>query len=242
MSKLIKQTVPFRGAPVAWVFGIAAGAITLKWSFNNLADGSTLKAKEASSSSSSSSDNTDFVTQDGRTWRFPKENLILDADTEEDITPAAATSDATSLATMTLVTAFAPTQLTQMAAFDAALLESKNAGEKVVICLGLYYTLRSATENKKPDAYGWLLAKNSGEIDFQGGKARTLTYDSYRNTDSGLAVAALTVADLCPAQTIQRGGTGKDVTGVAPPVLTEAQATAILAGKPVIQAGVTYAA
>ena len=215
MPTTTNTKILLRGSPFAWIQKVTAGALAAKWSFNNL-QSSTFKLPKASSSSSSSS-NTDIKRADGAVWQFPKTNLTLDGITELDITPAAASSDATGLGEITIVINEAAVESNSWTAMLADIKANKDEIFLVTIGTGFSYKAGTDVTMKKPEGYIHMIGKISNDIDQQFNEnptSITLTFVSY--TNSGLEAIDLTGATFT-SLSWKVGGAGKDISGIMPP-------------------------
>jgi hypothetical protein len=227
------------GSPFSWIHLISAGVITELWKFNNL-QSSTYKILKPGTSSSSS-DNVDINRSDGAIWRFQKTNLILDGVTEEDITPADASSDATSKGEITIVPNEAPIESNSWTAFIKAVKENLDGKFLITIGTGYSHKARVDTSLRKPDGFIHMIGKINNDLEQQlnnNPASLTMTFVSFKN--SGLVETDLTGADLFTAITWKLGGTGKDVEGIKPPVIVEADAQKLLVGDVAIITNITY--
>jgi hypothetical protein len=232
------QKMILNGCPQAWFHLITEGTITEKWRFDNIQKAGYKILKTGSNTTNAN--NLDIKRIDGATWRFPKETLILDGITENDITPADASSDATGKAEITMIIVEAPIEKNSFTAFAREFKTLKDSLFLVTIPSGQSY--RAKTDQKKPEGYIHMIGKISSDSEFQfEGEKETslsLTLVSYKN--SGLVAADLTDESLFTAITWKKGGTGKDITGIKPPTITSGDAAEILAGDVVIVSDIVY--
>jgi hypothetical protein len=240
MAVTVKNKVILHGAPFAWIHIITTveevTSITELWRFDNLASCTYSLPRTGAESGGQ---NLDIPRADGLIWRLPKESRILDGITEEDITPADVSSNATGKGTITLVINEAPLEMNSMSAFRADVKEKQGDLFLVTIATGVSYTAKMT--NKKPEGYIHMIGKINNDIseNFDSNhNPITLEFVSY--TNSGLEADDLTSETLFTAITWKLGGTGKDITGIKPPTITSGKETEILAGELAIVTDITY--
>lgn len=227
------------GSPFAWVHKIANGDLTELWKFDNL-QSSTYKIMKPGSEAGGG-DNIDINRADGAIWRFKKVNLILSGEDETDITPADASSDATSKGEITLVINEAPIEANSWSSFIKDL--KSNLDSKFLITIGTGFSHKARTDStlRKPDGYVHMIGKINNDIEQQLNNSPTsvsITFVSYKN--SGLEVADLTAATLFTPITWKLGGTGKDVSGIKPPTISTTDASKLLEGDIVVVPNINY--
>lgn len=225
------------GSPFAWVHKISSGALTEFWKFDNLQSSSFKISKP---DVASTGDNIDINRADGAIWRFKKINLVLSGETEEDITPADASSDASNKGEITLVLNEAPNEANSWTAFIKQLKDNLDVKFLVTIGTGFSHKARFDSALKKPEGFVHMIGKINTDVEQQlnnNPASLSLTFVSYKN--SGLNEADLTAVDLFTGITWKLGGSG-DVTGIKPPVITSQDAQKLLAGDIVIVTNITY--
>ncbi len=227
------------GSPFGWVHLIDNGALTELWKFNNL-QSSTYKILKPGTTSSSS-DNIDINRADGAIWRFPKTNLILSGIDETDITPADASSDATSKGEITLVANEAPVESNSWTAFIKAVKDKMDAKFMVTIGTGYSHKARTDATLRKPDGFIHMIGKINNDLEQQlnnNPASLTMTFVSYKN--SGLEESDFTATNLFTAITWKLGGTGKDVEGIKPPDIVAGEAQKLLLGDVAVVTNIIY--
>lgn len=227
------------GSPFGWVHLIDNGALTELWKFNNL-QSSTYKILKPGTTSSSS-DNIDINRADGAIWRFPKTNLILSGIDETDITPADASSDATSKGEITLVANEAPVESNSWTAFIKAVKDKMDAKFMVTIGTGYSHKARTDATLRKPDGFIHMIGKINNDLEQQlnnNPASLTMTFVSYKN--SGLEESDFTATNLFTAITWKLGGTGKDVEGIKPPDIVSVEAQKLLLGDVAVVTNIIY--
>lgn len=227
------------GSPFGWVHLIDNGALTELWKFNNL-QSSTYKILKPGTTSSSS-DNIDINRADGAIWRFPKTNLILSGIDETDITPADASSDATSKGEITLVANEAPVESNSWTAFIKAVKDKMDAKFMVTIGTGYSHKARTDATLRKPDGFIHMIGKINNDLEQQlnnNPASLTMTFVSYKN--SGLEESDFTATNLFTAITWKLGGTGKDVEGIKPPDIVAVEAQKLLLGDIAVVTNIIY--
>ncbi len=232
------KKIILKGFPYLSMQEIVAGAISPCYTFNNTK--SVTCKLPAPSTSSSSSDNLDIVRSDGAIIRFPKTSLVLSGIDESDITPAAASSDATGKCEIDVVLNEAAVETNSMTAMFKALKEKRDSLWLVTIATGLSHEAETNATLRKPDGFVHMIGKISNDIEQQYADAPTtlaLNFVSY--TNSGLDEAKLTGVVFTPV-TWKKGGTGKDVTAITPPAITSEGAANLLAGDCEIVTNITY--
>lgn len=237
MALSVAQKVILQGSPFAWLHRIENGAIADELLFDNL-QSSNIKLLKAGSESASG-ENVDINRADGAIWRFNKVNKVLDGITETDITPADASDTATKKADITLLINEAPNEIDSWTAFIDEIRTYQDSFWLVTIGSGFSHKAR--TSNKKPEGYYQLIGKISNDIEQAFANSPTnlsLTFAS--DSGSGLEEEDLTSGTLYSAITWKLGGTGKDVSGIKPPTITESEATTIIAGDVNIVTDITY--
>ena len=258
MSKTLThaRNMPTIGAPFAWLLQqkkTVAGETTTYsieelFRFDNL--GSNEITVKAPASASTSGEYQDITRADNATIRFKKNTLILDGETETDITPAAASTDATGLAevVITLNEASRVTDLYTTAkgftAFYDKLLEIQN--ETLIFITGTGYSNANyyTDVTKAPDGYFFMSCKITSDIKFKAGEAISLTLSSNKAmagiTKDLLQTSGTIVTGLLTAIDLKIGGNdGENAT--VPTKLTDAKAQNVLDGKPVFDSIQTYA-
>lgn len=231
MSTTTDKLIRLYGSPFAWVHLINAGALSELWKFDNLQNPSYKFTKPGTDTGG---ENIDIQRADGAIIRFPKKSLILSGIDETDITPADASSDATSKGEITLVINEAPSSSASYTAFLKSIKD--NYDKMFLITLGTGYSYQqSISATRKPDGWAYMIGKINNDIeqtlDSNPGTT-TLTFVSY--TNSGLDASDLTADDLFTTQKLKLGGTGKDVDGIKPKTISADDATKLLAGDIVI--------
>jgi hypothetical protein len=221
----------YKAADIALVLKIVNGVFSPFWSWNKLAKDSKAVIKKPDSSSSSSSSNTDLEVRDGRKIRYAAEELILDPETGDSISSGTSTGAATSRCVMTIASNFIPLEFAKPDLFNQSIASQQDLDDYYLVILAGGYT-GATSRTGKPASFCACLTKISGDVTVAPGTAYSFTFDSYKNTESTINAASITGAVFTPL-TIERGGTGKDIVGLTPPTITEAQATVLLAGKPV---------
>lgn len=251
-----KNNVPLIGAPFAWLLKqvkTVSGETTTYtleelFRFDNLASNEiTVKAP---ASASSTGENQDLARADGATWRFKKNTLILDGELETDITPAAASTDATGLAEAvigineaSLVTDLYTTAKGFTAFYDK-LIENQN--ETFIFVTGTGYSNQNYYNDTvtAPDGYFFLSCKITNDIKFKPGEPISLTLSSNKAisgfTNALLETAGTITTGLLTAIDLKKGGDDGENSNV-PTKLADAKCTKLLAGYPVFDSIQTYA-
>jgi len=241
MAVSVKNKVILHGAPFAWIHSITTseGETTISelWRFDNLA---SCQYTLPRAGAESSGENLDIPRSDGLIWRFPKESRILDGITEELIETRDTSADATGKGTISLVINEAPIEMNSFSAFRADIKSKLKDFFMVTIATGVSYTAKMT--NKKPEGYIHMIGKISNDISevFDSNhNAVTLEFASYKN--SGLEAEDLSEAvSLFTAIDWKLGGSGKDISGIKPPDITETVEEEILAGELAIVTDITY--
>lgn len=233
------------GGPFGWIHwmkttgGTAALACPETWKFDNLQKPS-IKLMMPASSSSSSSSTIDITRADGTITRFPKEALIMDGTTETDITPAAASSDATSKGVFTLVINEAP-QGMSMTAFLKD-IQSK-ISELFLITIATGFSYDGLNTQGKVDGWAYMLGKLSADIDFDTTQNTiTLVFNSYKMNATTYANITNTILSGITYTALKRK---PKATTFAPSsgnsdIILAADATTLMGGDIVLKSSATY--
>ena len=238
MPTTTDKKIILTGSPFAWVHKVDAGALIELWKFDNL-QSTTYKIMKPGATSQSG-ENIDINRADGAIWRFPKTNLVLSGIDETDITPAAASSDATGKGEITLVINEAPLSANSWTAFIKTLKDELNSLFLITIGTGYSHKARTDITLRKPEGFVHLIGKINNDVEQQLNNSPlsiSLTFVSYAN--SGLDEADLTSTSLFTAITWKLGGSG-DVTGIKPPDITSGGATTLLSGDILVVPATTY--
>lgn len=210
------------------------------WLFNNL-QSSTYKILKPGTTSSSSN-NIDINRADGGIFRFTKESLILDGVTEEDITPADTSADATNKGDITLVINEAPVDSNSWTAFIKDVKDHLDSMFMITIGTGFSHKSKNDAGLRKPDGYIHMIGKINSDIEQQlssNPTSLTMTFVSTKN--SGLVEGAISeIEELFTAIVWKRGGGDKDIDGILPPVIGADGEEILLTGDVLVVTNVTY--
>jgi len=180
------------GAPFAWLFKIAAGTegtpdvpgtITELWRFDNLAD---ISVKiNLPSAAAATGEKITLNVNDGTIWQWNKCNVVMDALTETDVTPSAASADATGLGEVTIITNEAPLPVTIVTPTEWLEDIQDEFDSLFMLVVPTGFTLDSRDQQKLVDGYVYLICKLSTGIDLKLANAPatiSLTFISYKCT------------------------------------------------------------
>ncbi|MCO5250131.1 MAG: hypothetical protein M9949_01770 [Candidatus Kapabacteria bacterium] len=229
------------GAPFAYIHKASAGVLSLLYTFDNLQNVQiTMPRADAAASSGN---NNDLNRSDGGIIRFPQESLVLDGRDETDITPAEDSSDATGKGKIVFTNNEAPlpTSINSYTAWLKSLKDNADSLFLISIATGFTWAGKSAG-TPKVDGWARMLCKLNNDIDFQAGanaSSISLEFVSYKNPigTEALEVGAISgVGGITYANIAWKG----KATNIVSPVITEAEATAILAGDIVLSPDNVY--
>ena len=239
MAKDYVSSVIVHGAPVAWMQEITVDTLSEVFHFNYLQD---IEGKMArGGSAGAGSNNTDISGADGSILRFPKESLIIDAITEEQVVEDASTSaDATGYGEITITYNKSPLDASykKWTTFLKTLNEKKDSLWLIAIPTGFTHKGRYQDLVQNVDGYMYLICKCNSDIVFKLTGAPVtvaLTFISFRGADSlagGDLATALTTATWTAID--MQIGTSKNIT-LTPPDLTADDAAVLKVGKPVLK-------
>lgn len=227
--------------PFLWMFEItdvataADDALVLKYKFDN-ASAVTFKSL-AAGSSAASTENIDLTRADGAIFRFPKENLIIDAITETQIASDTGGADASGLGEISATLQEAPVGTsTSWTSFVAELNANKDKKWLVIVGTGYSYERTGTDSTRKPDGYAYMIGKISSDIDASEGNV-ALTFASQKASGWEVDATEMTTAFSAAGIDLKRGGTGYDVdkTLNVPVSLVAADITDLKAGKIVLK-------
>jgi len=231
-------------APFGWIHkitpspdgGTTPGTIAELYQFDNLAEGSGIKLPIADNQSAGS-DNIDITRGDGAIFRFPKFNLILDGETEEDITPAGSDSNSTGKAEVTIVTNEAPLPVT-IVSWTAWLADLKlNKDELLLVTMPTGFSYDSRENQKKADGYIYVVAKITSDIEQKLGvnpSQITLVLSSNKLGETDIAATDLEAVSYT---SIAWKGKGASFT---PPALESGDGDVLISGDVVIKESASY--
>lgn len=240
MATTMDKRMIMKGGPFAYLYEASEGALSLAYTFDNLATGTQIVLPKADAAAASSN-NLDATRADGAIIRFPAETLVVSGVDETDITPAEESTDATGKGRITIVTQEAPlpTTINSWAAFMADLKSKHDSLFLLTVATGFAYGGATAG-TPKVDGWARMLCKINNDLDFTFGNqitALTLEFVSYKNP---LGDDALAEIDLTGITFGNIAWKGKGSVTVAAPVITSGEATSILAGDIVISPDMTY--
>ncbi len=246
MAKTVAKRSIISMAPFGWIHkitpssdgGTTPGEISELWQFDNLADGSGIKLPIIDNQSGGN-DNIDITRGDGAIFRFPKFNLVLDGETEDDITPAGSGADATGKAEITLVTNEAPLPTTIVSWTDWLKDLNTNRGEFLLVTLPTGFTYDSRENQSKADGYIYVVAKITSDIEQKlgtGPSQMTIVLKSNKLGATDILATALEAASYTPIAWKNKG-----VSFTPPPLAAlDNDGDTLISGDVVIKADASY--
>lgn len=230
MAFLAKSKVIINTAPVALLYKVSAGALTLAYTFPTV----SAKVKIAlGSSSSTSGDNLDINMPDGNILRFAKGQKIFNGVDESDVTPVTSSTTATGYGEVVLSITEAPNEMNNMTALLKDLEAEKDSKFLLVIPTG--FTYQGQNTDHKADGWAYMLGKRTTDIEMdykEGAIPLSVTFAS--QSDSTLVAIDFTGLTM-PAIDWRAGA-----TTLTPASLVSGDETTLLAGK-VLLKPTTYA-
>lgn len=237
MPTTTDKRIILSGVPIAWLLRIQSGdpqgSITELYRFDNLGE---IQIKINISAEESKGENIDITRADGAIIRFPKFNLVLDGITEQDITPADASSNSTGKAEFVLKVNEAPLPTT-ITSFTAWLKDLKSkAKDLFLLVVPTGFTYNSRSQNKA-DGYIYCLVRLSSSLELTTNEKPngiSLTFQSARCTLSGVDA---TLIESATFTAITWKGRSASFT---PPSLATGDGDILVSGDIIIKESATY--
>lgn len=228
-DKIILTGAPFGYNAVIDEAGASLGEIL---TFSNL-QSVTYKLPKVESESESS-ENIDITRSDGAVIRFPKLAPTISG-VDGNIVAKDSTGTATGKGEITMVINEAPDEITGWTAYMNKLKELSGKLLYIVVPTGMTYSQRnSIAANKKVDGWIHMLGRINNDIENQLANSNATVSLTFVSHSTSADITTDITGIVFPEISFYLGGTGKDVAGIKPPVLTAENVALLKSGDLVI--------
>lgn len=203
------EKILLSGVKTAWIYSLVPGTpdtFSLKYSFDNLANGSIKVPRTATAANSN---NVDVTAADGGITRFPAETYIVSGIDDTEIISEDGGLNSSGLGEITLVTNEAPIESSSVTSFLNELKNNPDDTYLIIVPTGYSYNRTGAGTAKKPDGFAYMFGQRTSDLDLAMANSVStisLTFAAQKSS-TDLTSGSFTADGII----VRRGGTGKDI-------------------------------